>query len=174
MNRLRKSGVDIDGGNQDDISSAAHHHHPEPRAPLSDERFLSGLQSGTLSGWGHDTKMRVIFLMLQRDMRSNQPRRNSNAILDALSAVEKEYFHLTITYFWIHMVSYDIAVVQKDRDIATMSFDEFYRQPIVQKLRNQLLYDKYYSRKLLDDTTINSVNVYVPPDLKPLPNILRK
>ena len=170
MNRLRMSDGASSANKEGTVIASPH----EPRAPLSDEGFLSGLQSGSLSGWGHDTKIRVIFLMLQLDIKLNNPRRSSNAILDALSAVEKEHFHLTITYFWIHMVSYNIAVVQKDHDIASISFDEFYRQPIVQKLRNHLLYDKYYSRKLLDDGAINSAKEYVLPDLKQLPSILRK
>jgi hypothetical protein len=81
-----------------------------PRAPLSDEEFMTSLDSGTLSGFGHEAKIRTIYLLLQRDKRSNAI---IDSILDQLKGIEKENTHYSINYFWIHMVDYYMRVSAK-------------------------------------------------------------
>lgn len=140
----------------------------QPRLPLTDQEFLVSVQSNSLLGWGHDTKIRLIYLLLVADLSAGH-RRNVDAILETLKGIEKEHFHLTINYFWIQMVTYFISQTKllagDGKEI--VDFDTFYRQPICQKLRNSVLYDKYYSRRVIDDQ--NSSVVMNLPDLKPLP-----
>lgn len=57
-----------------------------------------------------------------------------------------------------------------DGAAAPMAFDDFYRRPVVQPLRNQLLYEKYYSRRLIDAEA--SATEFALPDLKPLPSVV--
>ena len=101
--------------------------------------------------------------------------------MDALRSVEKGAFHMTINYFWIQMVKYCIAVVQQrlrksNKDVAPsvnssmMVFDEWYRQPECQRLRNQLLHGKYYTARALDAP--RAAVEFVLPDLKTLPSLV--
>ena len=48
--------------------------------------------------------------------------------------------------------------------VEDMQFSEFYRQPEMQKLRNALLYEKYYSRSIIDSD--QAVDEFVLPNLK--------
>ena len=109
-----------------------------PRAPLSDEEFIDSVHSGgALMGYGHDIKMRIIYLSLASTHRSslsssssspssssstissptvNTSRASSiDTILSILRGIEKEHFHLTINYFWIQMVHYYIALLKKEK-----------------------------------------------------------
>jgi hypothetical protein len=97
-----------------------------PRAPLSDEEFMdSVLGEGALMGYGHDIKMRIIYLSLVSLQSSSSSTISSavntsrastiDGILSILRSIEKEHFHLTINYFWIQMVHYHIALLRKEK-----------------------------------------------------------
>lgn len=97
-----------------------------PRAPLSDEEFMdSVLGGGALMGYGHDIKMRIIYLSLVSLQSSSSSTITSavnasrastiDGILSILRSIEKEHFHLTINYFWIQMMHYHIALLRKDK-----------------------------------------------------------
>jgi signal recognition particle receptor subunit beta len=165
----------------------------QPRAPYTDEEFLLAFNNNNLGQWGHDSKIRLIYLLLSiPDVEPDAPtdgiaikpkaRRNTDKVLDSLRSVEKGGFHMTESYFWLQMVSYQIALMHKEMNIPAHqanvipvadipSFDTFYRRPICQSLRNALLVDKHYSRKLIDSD--EAFHGFVLPDLKPLPSLVR-
>jgi signal recognition particle receptor subunit beta len=166
----------------------------QPRAPYTDEEFLLAFNDNNLAQWGHDSKIRLIYLLLsiphaEPDTATDgtavlkpKPRRNTDKVLDCLRSVEKGGFHMTESYFWVQMVSYHIALMQKEMNapahqanavaVADIpAFDTFYRRPICQSLRNALLVDKHYSRKLIDSE--EAAQGFVLPDLKPLPSLVR-
>lgn len=90
-----------------------------PRDPLSDTEFLRLLSTQRLPGWGHEAKLRAIYLLLCRWGRSS---RSVDALLEVLRVVEKEAgFHLSINYFWIQMVTYHIVAEIKASTAATVS-----------------------------------------------------
>ena len=204
-----------------------------PRAPLSDGEFIraviqtSGEKGGEngdgnssnsscyenpLFAWGHDMKIRLIYLMLCNDVKAGR-RRNVDGIFKILRGIEKEHFHMTLSYFWVQMISLGIKTVRKRvlhnndnnnnndnndntssgdlsssfwnfagigndtsnpksievvsnyiEKVEDMQFSEFYRQPEMQKLRNSLLYEKYYSRSIIDSD--QAVDEFVLPNLK--------
>lgn len=148
----------------------------QPRLPQTDQEFLSSFINNTLTGWGHDAKLRAIYLLLFVDKRSkNGDRRGTTQCLNALEALEKSSYHLTINYFWIQMITYHYTIAKKEisqsfffsSNIDNLTFEEFYRRPLVQPLRlNPQLYLKYYSKQALDA----GAQQFVLPDLKPLPS----
>ena len=197
-----------------------------PRAPLSDKQFLENVihindkidderSTPVLFSWGHDVKLRLIFLLLCDDGRHHR-RRNVDYIFEILKSIEKEYFHVSISYFWVQMMSMCIEKVRKRlcdhedgkkaisssssfwifrnqqkhqenvntlgeidsstaatttaTEVYDMEFSTFYRQPEVQKLRNHLLYEKYYSRSVIDSGQA-SVE-FVIPDLKQFTDVI--
>ena len=166
-----------------------------PRAPLTDEEFKLQLDAGSLCGFGHEVKIRGIYLMLLQHKRSS----DISFILDKLQELEKDNYHASINYFWVHMVDYYMkAAIKKAKkdssassifsyfsagsqrlDISTkaghasetpVAFSDFFRLPLCQPLRNSLLYEKYYSHSAVDDP--NSAMSFVLPDLKQLPSVV--
>jgi hypothetical protein len=164
----------------------------QPRAPLDDQQFLHAIQSKEYPGWGHDILIRLIYVLLTNPKDTHvhdnthpppppqQPRRRPvDEILETLQKIEKENFHLTLNYFWIQLVSFHIALLQKKKQQQgqesgekgqQMEFEEFYRQPDCQKLRNSLLYEKYYSRAVIDSE--DAKESFALPDLKQLPSLV--
>lgn len=166
----------------------------QPRAPLNDVDFLLAIKQRVYGSWGHDILIRVIYVMLmdqeKRQAKSSDPKkRNVEEIFDILRQVEAENFHTSLNYFWVQMVSHSIALVrQKLKEDsekessstspptaavipAFMDFDVFYRQPDCQRLRNQLLYEKYYGRSTIDSQ--EAMESLVLPNLKQFPNIVQ-
>jgi hypothetical protein len=157
----------------------------KPRAPLTDEEFLLAVDSGSLSGWGHEVKLRLLYLMLLRERASweNGQRKGdgSDRVLSSIRTIEgEEGFHLTLNYFWLQMVTYQVAVMSKERDKEiskkkendakneVVSFDSFFRRPLCQPLRNPLLYEKYYSKQVIDSESARTE--FILPDLKQFPS----
>jgi len=199
----------------------------EPKKPLTDAEFLQLLAENKLPGWGHEVKLRIIYLLLCSFGRSS---RSMDFILNTLRGIEKEGFHLTLSYFWVQLMTYHMAVelkeirsngsgeipirvlgafsdasmlVQGDLTLqyaveltaassssaaaiddcevdavasavscagGCMAFSTFLLQPHCQPLRNSLLYNKYYSRRLIDSEA--SSTEFIMPDLKSLPSIV--
>jgi hypothetical protein len=150
----------------------------KPTAPLTDEEFMHHFHAGTLPGWGHDSVLRLVYLLLQVKGRSSN---SANEILDILAGVEGDNTHVTLNYFWLQMVTYYMAVVAKHFGSRTdsssgsendrkhsLTFNEFMSQPRCQPLRNQLLYQKYYSRSVID----RSAEEFALPDLKQFPTLI--
>ena len=168
-----------------------------PRAPLTDDEFLIELEEGKLGSFGHEAKLRAIYLWIVQRQRSSA---STEYILNRLKDIEKENSHMSINYFWIHMVDYYMRIAakhssepeksslasyfsflthdSKSYDVNTdikladenVTFADFLRFPHCQPLRNSLLYEKYYSRAVIDDAT--SAQSFVIPNLKQLPSIV--
>jgi hypothetical protein len=185
------SGVTSGSGAGDDEESGQGktpiHLRLQPRVPLDDQQFLQAIQANQYPGWGHDILIRLIYVLLtngdgdqkgSETASQNRHRRPINEILETIQKIEKENFHLTLNYFWIQLVSYHLALLQKKRGAATgaaggksaLEFEEFYRQPECQKLRNSLLSEKYYSRSVIDSD--DAKEAFALPDLKQLPSIV--
>ncbi len=143
------------------------HEHLIPREPITDAEFLVGFktEAGASSiGWNHDLKVRYIYLLILEAGGVLTPEVETK-VLDALRAVDKDGFHLTKDHFWVTMVSIDIAKVAKKRGMTT--FEEFYRQPECQALRNWSLPAKYFSPAVLDSSAART-ELILPN--KPLPS----
>ena len=152
----------------------------QPRAPLSDVDFLVAVKQNELRGWGHDIFIRLLYLMLadqKKNANADEARkRDVDEIFKVLRHVQGNNFHLTLNYFWIQMVSYLMVTVRKkgtgkvSPEVDETDFETFYRQPDCQCLRNQMLYDKYYSRSLIDSQ--EAIDSFVLPNIKQLPSVL--
>ena len=53
----------VDTSNSDQVTPL--HLRLRPKLPLTDKEFYSSFLSNKLSNWGHDTKIRLIYLLLQ-------------------------------------------------------------------------------------------------------------
>jgi hypothetical protein len=163
----------------------------QPRAPLDDQQFIAAIRSNEYPGWGHDTLIRLIYILLTTDPDSTEqqskatteagaaaaaaatrppPRRPIDRIFETIRSIEKENFHETLNYFWVQQVSYHLALLRKRSPNPCRDFDEFYRQPECQRLRNALLSEKYFSRSLIDSEAAKESLTL--PDLKQLPNLI--
>eukprot|EP00927_Polykrikos_kofoidii_P009755 TRINITY_DN14087_c0_g1_i1.p1 TRINITY_DN14087_c0_g1~~TRINITY_DN14087_c0_g1_i1.p1 ORF type:complete len:511 (+),score=89.43 TRINITY_DN14087_c0_g1_i1:78-1610(+) len=132
-----------------------------PSKPMSDDEFIDRFRNATLPSWGHEVKLRVIWKLLKDGAGE---RRSTNNTLDALKAAEGVGHHVTVTYFWLQMISYCVA---KTGDAETWA--AFVQRPECQQLLNPDLIDKHYSNRIL--TT--GVEMFQLPDRKPLPNGVR-
>ena len=133
-----------------------------PRAaPLSDEEFRLRWEEGKLSSWGHEARLRVIWLTLQKHGRQQGVKR----VFADLEAYEKEGHHVTVVYFWIQMIDYTMV---KLKDQTCPTFGIFIQNPQSQQLRNPDLIDKYYSKKVLG----MGKSEFQISDIKAMPSIL--
>jgi ADP-ribosylation factor protein 1 len=72
---------------------------------VNDEQFYQLLLNHELNAFGHEIKLRIIYIFLCIHARSKG---GLDKILDALKEIEGKGAHLTINYFWIQMVNYSI------------------------------------------------------------------
>ena len=154
----------------------------QPRAPLNDVDFLLAIKQRNFQSWGHDILTRVVYVMLMdQQKKAGTQKRNVDEIFDTLRQVQGDSFHMTLNYFWVQMISYHMESLKKKKSKtkkidqsapsnSVMDFETFYRQPDCQRLRNQLLYEKYYGRSVVDSQ--EAAESFVLPNLKQLPSVL--
>ena len=163
----------VGGGDKAGAASTAEDH-VAPAAPLTDDDFLARFDTRSLPSWGHEARLRLIWLRLSRLER----RAALAAIFDALRAFEGEGHHCTRVYFWVAIVT---ACAAKAADATT--FTDFWRRPTSVSLRNPDLVYKHYSRARLDfDPAVSTSSSmpfkaaakdeFIPPDLKPQPSVV--
>jgi hypothetical protein len=134
----------------------------------SDKAFYDLALVKKLPSWGHEVKLRLIYVML---LVHGRQKGGVDQILKLLESVENEGFHLTLNYFWVQMLTYQIMSVvsekQKDDEFkpcwfgamlskgasasddvvldSTLSFSDFIKrraESMQELLDNQLLYDQ--------------------------------
>ena len=85
-----------------------------------------------------------------------------DGVLEVLQSIEKSGFHLTLNYFWIQMVTYHIAVEEREQKIAAGNGDakvaasvfSFFQPPShtgafgLQELQNALAQEEFNSATL--------------------------
>ena len=160
--------------------AAAHaEDHVSPAAPLTDDEFLARWEGRSLPSWGHESRLRLIWLRLQRLER----RAALQTLWAELKAFEGEGHHVTKAYFWVAVVT-ACAAKAPGGAAAPASFADFYRLPTSAPVRNPDLVYKHYSAKLLDFDPGRAFGSsgpeakaaprleFVPPDLKPLPSVV--
>lgn len=110
---------------------------------ISDDEFMIKLRSKELTSWGHESKLRVIYIDIVSKGRSRDTLKN---VMDILRPIEAQHEHSTIAYFWIHMMT--IAIAQyKERSKADLesklaeklSFKDFINLPENEKLKDPTL-----------------------------------
>jgi len=89
-----------------------------PRAPLTDAEFLLRLSQSTLPGWGHEVKLRVLYLLLCAWGRSKH---GVDAVLAVMKTIEGSGYHLTLEYFWIQLLTLHIIQEAKHNPNAVFS-----------------------------------------------------
>lgn len=67
---------------------------------LSDSDFLKLVEENKHHSWGHESCLRVMYLMLQESHRSSS---TVEKILQKFQTIQKDGFHLTVIYFWIQV-----------------------------------------------------------------------
>ena len=155
-----------------------------PKEPATDIQFLEDYEKGILKSWGHEVKIRLTYILLCKHGRQKG---RVDIVLNIIETIEKSGYHLTLTYFWLQMITYHMSIEIKNGAIHSfgkitssesestitstkecMPFVEFILKPHCQALRNPFLYEKYYSSSVLD----SSGKQFTLPNLKQLPNAL--
>jgi len=132
-----------------------------PRGAMDDSEFLERFRAKTLPSWGHEQKIRAIWILLREHGRE---RGGTNKVLDALQVVEGDSHHVTLAYFWLQMVTLCSA---KAGDVA--SYAEFVQRPTSQQLLNPDLVTRHYSDRVLS----GGAKELTLADKKPLPSVVR-
>ena len=134
-----------------------------PAAPLTDDSWLQQFESKTLLSWGHNERIRLLYLRLSRLNREDA----LDQLFRELKEFEKQGHHVSIVYFWISYVTLCITKVNGDD---AMTFDEFASKPSSQCLKNPDLIDKYYTLSLIDSERAR--NEFAIPDKKQIPSYI--
>ncbi|CAE8611819.1 unnamed protein product [Polarella glacialis] len=139
----------------------------QPRAfvprELSDQVFLELFHQRRLPYWGHEAKLRAIWLLLQSEGRRQG---GTGRVFAALQQVEGSMHNVTESYFWIQMVTYCGA---RMGDTTASFFAEFIRHDYCKVLLDPGLLYSHYSEDLL----VKGASDFNLPDKKPLPNLVR-
>lgn len=135
--------------------------HLTPQRQLSDQEFLQHFESGSLPSWGHEQKMRAIWLLLRHNGRRQG---GTSRIFEALLKAEGSAHNVTAAYFWIQMVTYCNARVGE-----TACFQDFFERGECKDLHDTSLIGRHYS----DGAIEKGATEFVLPDKKPLPNVMK-
>lgn len=141
----------------------------------------------------HEPFLRLIYILLQSHGRSSE---SVDEILRTMKDFQQSDYHLTLTYFWIQLVTYHIALRngeqngQESSDLlstspsnACESFAHFFKTckqgdcsgeckdaNLLTDVNDADLSDRYYSNRLMD----KSKYVFNLPDLQALPSVVPK
>ncbi|GMH42772.1 hypothetical protein BSKO_10691 [Bryopsis sp. KO-2023] len=143
---------------------------PSTAAVETDAEFLALFENGELKKWNQECMLRVVWIYLKQLGRAKAV----DVILNQLKRHEgQESFHLTITFFWIQMVSWILALDRKWE-----SFHAFEKaQGYAQDLFKEFVIDKTYFLKYYKQKTIFSKEAqygFVLPDKRQLPNVVKE
>eukprot|EP00300_Choanocystis_sp_HF-7_P003656 c12787_g1_i1.p1 GENE.c12787_g1_i1~~c12787_g1_i1.p1 ORF type:complete len:221 (+),score=58.49 c12787_g1_i1:109-771(+) len=131
-----------------------------------DENFLERFDSNQLRSSGLDVDLRLMWVILNTMGR----KAGIDAIIDRLSARDGEAHHFTRTYFWIQMVNFVMASLQK-RGVTVASFEEAMGTALgKQYLHNPSTILNYFSLDVLSSEAAKLG--FVMPDKKQLPNLV--
>jgi len=127
---------------------------------VSDQEFLDLFLQRKPPAWGHETRLRAIWLLLRNEGRRQG---GTSRIFDALKQAEGDMHNLTESYFWIQMVTWYAATVSEP------CFAAFARHNDCKDLLDPGLILRHYSEALL----ASGVAEFQLPDRKPLPSVTR-
>lgn len=150
---------------------------PVPRSEtdaLSDDAFLAAVEDYTLPAWDHKTHLRLAYLVLVRQGRRQAVSRIMQLISDFIDHSPRtsrgKRFHVTLTYFWIHMVHYAVALEQQRAGTGEAPAFEALLAARPWLLDGGLFRRHYSDDLLLRDPAARTV--FVLPDKEPLPSLL--
>ncbi|RYH21089.1 GTP-binding protein [archaeon] len=145
------------------------------RVDEDDEIFLSQIRDCSYKNWDHYTHLRLAYLVLQKHSRSEAVDIIFKLISTFISTSEylkdtkRSTFHVSMTYFWIHMIHYAMASTSAFSTLPAKDFKTFLL--LNPQLSNGGLYLQYYSKDLMLMQEQSRKEV-VLPDVSPLPSII--
>jgi len=127
---------------------------------VSDQEFLDLFLQRKPPAWGHETRLRAIWLLLRNEGRRQG---GTNRILDALRQAEGDMHNLTESYFWIQIVTYYTTWINEP------CFAAFARHNKCTDLLDPSIIFRHYSENML----VRGVAEFQLPDQQPLPSIAK-
>lgn len=140
---------------------------PTSLKELSDAEFMALFEQRRLPSWGHDARVRAIFLLLRSEGRRDG---GTKRLFTALANAEGGMHRVTDTYFWIQMVTYFTELLGYPSMAASASFADFYGKPQCHPLQDPHLISTHYS----DAVLAKGEAKFQPPDKKPLPSVISR
>lgn len=142
-----------------------------------DKIFLAQFEQRKLTEWNHILFLRVIWCYLTYYQRSHA----IDVICKELKEYEKEKYHETLTYFWIHIIEYFKVLSQQNNKNAT--FIQFYSILAINdwSINNSLKYDlsdinlwkQFYSQNVMHQKGYQGIDAKKQlclPDKKSIPS----
>ena len=152
---------------------------------MEEETFLREIEDCTHESWDHYTHLRLAWLVLKRMGRRKGSAKIQQMIKNFIEKSPRtngKTFHLTMTYFWIHMIDFAMNTVNEKGKDDWKTF--LLLNP---HLANGGLFLHYYSKKLMLQTAESREQVLsffcsflrlrlplqvVLPDKLPLPSVI--
>ncbi|GIL47047.1 hypothetical protein Vafri_3881 [Volvox africanus] len=174
---------------------------PQPRAPehllaasrasgvLADAEFLDRFTTRSLDRWNHECLLRAIYCCLKHHGR----RRGGDVVMGGLRSLQGPDFHLTISYFWLCIVTHTLANEyyaslfaerpsgMEGADAVSNAAQALPEWPEIlgrndytaiklkELVADERRYLHYYSSKTI--YSLNAASEFVPPDKRPLPSM---
>ena len=138
-----------------------------PTDELDDLKLISQIENFDLPSWDHKTHLRLAFIVLKKEIRRDAIAKIFKLIEDFIAKSKRttgKTFHVTMTYFWIHMIF--IAITYNP----DCNFTELLTKNMW--LLNGQLFKHFYSNDLMLKNE-ESRKIFVPPDLNKLPDVLK-
>jgi GTPase SAR1 family protein len=133
---------------------------------LTDEEFVNQVESFHLQTWDHKSHLRLGYVILKRDSRRKAVGVIMKMIEDFIvnsNRTNGKTFHLTMTYFWIHMIHLAITLNPE------LDFNNLLNK--CPWLMNGGLFKNFYT----DDLMLRNAEcrkVFHPPDIMQFPSII--
>lgn len=89
----------------------------QPIDIMSDGKLVSLFLQNSLPAWGHHIKLRVLYILLLLEGREKG---GIDRILNIVQKFEGEHFHLTETYFWIQIMTYQMTLYEKKYQVSSL------------------------------------------------------
>lgn len=139
------------------------------RQDESDDVFIGEIENASYHAWDHYTHLRLAYVLLSRHGRPKAIPMIFSYIrnfIEKSTRTNGKTFHVTMTYFWCHMIDFAI----KSSSIKGVGADWKSFLLMNPQLANGGMYLHYYSKDVM--MTPKAKEVVVLPDKRPLPSLL--
>eukprot|EP01084_Bolivina_argentea_P076722 139077_1 len=142
-----------------------------------DQKFIISFENRSFKSWGHQCFLRVIWCYVDR---FDGGKKCVNKIMTELKIFQKDSYHETKTYFWIHQMRYwralfkEYVVKKKNKEWNFNAFKKFCESQKKNKMLNDEWWKEYYDENVMNNKGFHDIDAskqMVFPNKKQLPQL---